>query len=116
MPSSNANVIKYADDTTAYTKLNGTNSNLQIAANDISRWSTKNYLTLNTNKTKSMVISLKNRPDAPNITIANEKIDEATTFKLLGVTVDCNLNFNNHVDNITTSGRSKCHGLTKLKR
>ena len=116
MPSSNANVIKYADDTTAYTELNGTNSNLQIAANDISRWSTKNHLTLNTNKTKSMVISLKNRPDAPNITIANENIDEATTFKLLGVTVDCNLNFNNHVDNITSSGRSKCHGLTKLKR
>ena len=118
MPAGYSRAIKYADDTTTYTPVTrSTNmSTLQEAANEINTWSVENKLTLNTKKTKTMILNLRKPPQLPDININGAAIENVKTFKLLGVHIDDRLTFADHVHHTTSKGRSKCHALTKLKR
>ena len=117
MPDKSATLIKYADDTTAYTTITKQKSStLQAAADDITDWSSENHLTLNTSKTKTMIFNLRTQTDLPPITINDNEIETVETFRLLGVIIDTRLSFAAHVENLVNTCRSKCHGLTKMKR
>ena len=117
MPENTAKLVKYADDTTAYVKIKKCNSSaLQKCADEIAEWSSKNQLTLNTGKTKSMTLNLKTPPTTEAIRIDQIEIEDVDSFRLLGVTLDTHITFAPHVENITGTCRSKCHGLTKMKR
>jgi hypothetical protein len=74
-------------------------------------------MTLNASKTKHMTISLRDKiiPVTPVI-INDTEIRQVTSFKLLGVILDENLNFHTHVDTIISKSYSKSHALQMLKR
>ena len=66
----------------------------------VDNWLKANKLSLNVSKTSNMIIS--NQKKAIEIRIRDSILTKVSTVKFLGVTLDENLSFNDHVKNITT--------------
>ena len=66
----------------------------------VDKWLKLNRLSVNVGKTSYMIIS--NQKNAIDIRIRDSIFAEASTVKFLGVTLDENLTFNDHVKNITS--------------
>ncbi|KAJ0016373.1 hypothetical protein NQD34_014663 [Periophthalmus magnuspinnatus] len=95
------NVIMYADDTVLFT--HGKN-NAEVAMSltrelqKIAAWLQNSCLTLNLEKTVAMYFTNRHKySDYPDIYINDKKIKNVNYFTYLGVTLDPNLNFKNHV-------------------
>ena len=80
-------------------------STINNKLNSVFEWLTVNKLSLNTNKTKFMIFHFPQRiiPNyaIPLIKINNKFIEKVNTFKFLGIYLDCNLSWENHVNEIT---------------
>ena len=93
--------VQYADDTT----LMAENSNfdtlfnqMQSTLNLFNKWSLANFLSLNSNKTKYIFFpSSKVFGPQPALSINNDYLFPVDTFKFLGIYVDQNLNFKEHI-------------------
>lgn len=97
-------MLLYADDTAFY--LGGLdphkiNSELSLAADKFHLCCKHNNLTLNQKKTKSLYFCPNRRywysNNLPLITISSEIIEPVQELKYLGIFLDKNLNFNNHI-------------------
>ena len=94
----------YADDTALYS---GANSHielllsLRLELSVVSEWLKANRLTLNVKKTKFVIFGsrqkLRYMPPL-NLSINNEKLEQVTHIKYLGVILDDILSFDQHVD------------------
>lgn len=74
-------------------------------------------MTLNTSETKQMVIKLRDNVRLVNpVKIGWDGIVQVNNFKLLGVYIDENLNFQHHVNEINDRSHLKYHVLQLLKR
>ena len=118
----NGKIVMYADDTTLYVSgrtLSEVQMKLQSEFDTICLWIKRNKLSLNIDKTKFMIIGSKQRltnvNNNDNILIKHEgkAIDQVRTFKCLGVTIDENLLWTDHVNNLC---RKVYAGLAMLKR
>ena len=98
----------FADDLTIYM----TSSNfsllkefLQNATNKLNAWSTQQGLRLSPSKTKCIIFSNK-RKNPPNciIKIGNESIENVSTIRILGLTLDRKLSWNDHIHNLKNQG------------
>ncbi len=98
---------KYADDCSQYEPVStGPNSKMQEVVNFLEDWATQNKMELNTGKTKDMWIGFtRSSPAPPSISIGNEMIERVTKFKLLGVTMQNDLKWKSHVQDIVTEGK-----------
>ena len=66
----------------------------------VRKWLQSNRLWLNINKT-SYMISGRHEMDVQNIIcMTNINIQSTEDIKFLGITIDCKLNFNKHVNNV----------------
>ncbi|KAI2664123.1 RNA-directed DNA polymerase from mobile element jockey [Labeo rohita] len=96
----NTTYYKYADDT-AIVGLLKDNSSITAYHQSITDFTLRcsdNYLQLNTDKTKELVIhASKSPPGFTHITIHGQPVEQVSTFKYLGLTIDNKLNFNEHV-------------------
>ena len=114
--------IKYADDTTCYTAIpkstvGSDNNDIQEAASYCEDWSSKNQMTLNAKKTKTMTITLKTTNQTPvSILLGEVELEEVNTFKLLGVTVDYHLTFQHHAETVISKARRTSYSVIVLKR
>jgi hypothetical protein len=95
--------MKYVDDTTVYTFSGDVGDmSLQVAADDLVKWSRTNGLVINESKTKEMVIyfgrKFNRENDIPHTVINNKVIDRVNSFKLLGVYISSDLSWDFHVD------------------
>ena len=113
--------IIYADDTTLFATLN--TRNIRTAQEDInnelklvSEWLKLNKLSLNIEKTKAMLFHTSQRHIVtPDIFIDGNKIEFVKEFKFLGLVIDENLSFKQHV-NFVSKKISKTIGiLARLK-
>ena len=119
--------ICYADDTTLFSTLNNLvnaqNINPDIIINKelakINEWLEINKLSLNVTKTKFMVFHTQHKhraikPPVPKIN--NTNIEKVEQFKFLGLTLDSNLNWKKHSDNITNKCSQIIGILNRLKQ
>jgi hypothetical protein len=101
----------YADDTTcsscSHYSLGVTElqSNLQLDVDCLSELSLQNHMLLNTDKTKSILVSgkrLRSRLDNSTLDLQlnGTAIGQVTSQKLLGVTLDEELSFGEHVEKL----------------
>ena len=107
-------IANYADDNTLYSVENTTDSLLSSLVNDtdiLVQWFTDNYLKLNADKCH-LLISKHNKEICINV--GNEVIECENSVKLLGVTIDNKLNFNEHVSNIYKKASQKLHVLARI--
>ena len=84
---------------------------------NIAAWCCKNSLLINPDKTKFLVLGttqmLMKIPDDLSITLLSKEITSSKSAKNLGVTMECNLTYDEHVTQLT----SKCIGsLCQINR
>ena len=116
--SSNVKFIVYADDTTISANSNDVKylfRNMELALQEIYSWAESNKLLINFNKTKFMTYSKKKGSTNLILKINNNIISKVDSFKLLGVHIDPNLNFKNHVDFISQKIYRSLRIINKLK-
>ena len=113
----------YADDTTLYyvhTSQEAIERNLQIALNELSNWCKNNGMVLNTLKTKVMLITTKQKRNGLNkdgieLKYNDDPLQSIANDKILGVFVDNNLSWSEHVKHISKKIASNVWLLSKIK-
>ena len=94
--------VKFVDDVTLYEVCNTHSQNkLQNAMDDIQEWATDNNMSLNTNKTKELLVYFGREDlDIPRITINGDVIERVSCAKLLGCHIMSNLSWEDHIANL----------------
>ena len=107
-------IANYADDTTVYAVENDTASLLNTLEKDmeiLTIWFENNYFKLNADKCHLLI---SNHDEDASIIIDNKIIEGNTSVKLLGVKIDNELNFKEHVTNICNKVSQKLHALARI--
>ena len=110
---------KFVDDVTVVETLTSSNGDLmQQACSDLEQWSKENFMTINVKKTCEMVIKgqRRNENEPDPLRIDGRDLLRVSTFKLLGVFIQCNLKWNCHVEYICSKANSRLHFLRSLCR
>ena len=106
--------IKYADDVTCYNPLKNSNDSCMASVIEWGKcWCLENKMTLNLSKTKALIVTLGSTSKPPIFTTPVESVN---SWKFLGITVDNHLNFNEHIDVVTSKARKRFYCLLQLKR
>ena len=77
-------------------------------------------MSLHPDKANFMLISTRQKRQnlplkCPPISIGNQTVNEVDNHKVLGVTIDCNLSWSNHVTALCKSISKKIYQLSKIK-
>ena len=106
-------IANFADDTTPFafaTNLNNLINKLEIGSEELFNWFTLNLLKANANKCHFLNSSLSEH----SLTIKDNTIPNSTSVRLLGITIDGKVSFNEHVTNLCKIGSQKLHALTRI--
>ena len=110
----------FADDTSIFFSHENL-SNLEAIVNaelaKVSDWLIANKLTLITTKSNFMIIKprQKNRSKNIEISITNENLRDSACVKYLGVLIDKNLTWTNHIKHVTTKVAKGIDILSKIR-
>ena len=102
----NCKIAMYADDTVLYISdmnYDRAVSKIQEDLDSVSQWCVANSIMANTDKTKTMTFGgPKTLGELPptNIKFGNVPLQAVTSYKYLGITLDCQVNYNLHVSKI----------------
>ena len=116
----NSTLTLFADDTSLTISAN-TILSLEKKMNDqlklLGEWFLANRLTLNSEKTKYMLFKPTNRQVIPNITIKinDNPIERVKSIKYLGLILDENLDFKEHIMEVIKKVRKKIPAIIKTK-
>ena len=106
--------IKFVDDTTALEILprNGI-SLLNVAVNDIHKFSIEHNMKLNPKKCKEMLINFMQNDNFTTrpIVLGNNTVECVTTYKLLGIIISNDLKWNEHIDYISKKASKRLYSL-----
>ena len=111
----NTSVCNIADDTTPYACNSDISELLHNLENDTMsaiEWFELNYMKLNQDKCHFLISG--NTPEHLWVTLGEHKIWESHEEKLLGLTIDKNLNFNAHLSNICKKASVKVTILSRM--
>jgi hypothetical protein len=117
----NINLAKcniYADDTAIYSASNSIsdlNLNLQVCLDDAVKWYNYNRLSINSSKSMSMLFTTKNNNDgnALHFKIGNDTLPQVDKTDYLGLRIDQNLLYDQHILKMCTSINLR---LSKFRR
>ena len=108
-------VIKYSDDS-AVQDLSNCDRTYFDRVNVFASWCKENYLDLNVQKTKEMLIDFRKNPDTvPDLFINGVKVDRVHEYKYLGTVLDDKLNFTANIHNVYKKCQSRIFCLQKLR-
>ena len=116
---SNRHHAKFVDDTTVWELCEdrGATSEMAAIAAETEVWSAVNNMVLNGDKTKEMVIHFgRTGADTAPVLIDNTVVEQVTSFKLLGCTVNNQLSWQDHVDCIYAKASRGLYFLCLLRR
>ena len=107
-------LTNYADDNTPYETgkcLECVLKNLEDDAHILLKWFNDNYLKMNADKCHLLV---PKHIDSVFLKLNGEIIKGEASVKLLGLTVDSKLDFNEHVSNLCKKASQKLHALARI--
>jgi hypothetical protein len=112
----------YADDTQLYTALQPGNSDLtavEQCTNDIHRWYSENGMLLNPTKSEAIVVGTRAQVASVStigsVAVAGSRVQFNDSVKLLGVTIDPTLSFDQHVLNVVRSCNYHLRALRHIR-
>ena len=112
------NITNYADDNNlsdADVCSSSLQAKLSKDANSILHWYTENSLDANPNKFQCIIMNRKGGLDI-SIPVRDISLVSTHQIKVLGVTLDANLNFKSHVNNICRSASRQINALRRLSK
>ena len=114
-----ADTILYADDTTiyAYSKsVSELTKLLTSAIKEVDKWMTSNQLRLNIAKSKCMLLHSSRRKNLPPLQLNynSQDIEQVQRFKFLGLWINENLTWDDHVSSIVLKASKKINLLRHL--
>ena len=116
----NSIIDLYADDATLYTKhkrIQNIEDTLQNDLEKVSKWCSKNNMSINANKSKCMLLGsnqkLKNAKEI-DLIVDSTAIQNVSSHKLLGVIVDSSLTWQLQVESVCKKMNAKISLLKKL--
>ena len=107
-------LTNYADDNTPYTIESKVDILINILEKNTSiliKWFENNYFKMNTDKCKLLITKHGEEASAK---IGNDVIKASKSVKLLGITIDNKLNFNEHVSKLCKKTSQKLHALARI--
>ena len=109
-------ILKYADDTVIIALLSNRANDYFSQVDEFTQWCDDHYLTLNTTKTKEMVIDFRrNGADHENVIIHNQVIEQVDSYKYLGTVIDDKLSWRANVQSVYKKANKRLFFLRKLK-
>lgn len=113
----------FADDTTIHScdkNIEPLAPSLQKSADQLKNWSEINHMALNPHKTKSMLITTRQKrqnlnSEFPKLHVCNQTIDEVQDHKVLGITIDNNLSWSQHILAVSKNIAKKTYQLCRIK-
>ena len=70
---------------------------MQSEIDDLAEWSKANHMNINTNKTKEMLIGHSKKDFSPTLQLDDNEIERVSVYKLLGLYVNDNFTWDDHV-------------------
>ena len=111
-------VKSFADDTFLCAQ-NSSFSLLESEVNSeldkVANWLISNKLTLNINKSKYMIISRKHLIPSLSVEIKSTQLEKCNSYKYLGIIIDKDLNWKEHIQYLTTKVLKACGAIAKLR-
>ena len=111
----NTSITNYADDNTPYAIESSIKNLLETLENEIStllKWFHWNEMKSNNDKCHLLVLN----HEGDSIKIGDQQIAGCTSIKLIGITIDNNLNFKEHVTKICKKANQKLHALARIAK
>ena len=111
--SSNCKIIKYADDTVVIGLISDNNEDeYRQTVSYVSDWCSENYLDLNVTKTKEMILDMRKKQNSKTpVTISNSSVATVSSCKYLGVIIQGNLKWNEHVEAQTKEANKRTYNV-----
>ena len=118
LSSENCKIIKYADDTVVIGLISDNNEKEYKSTIDyVSHWCSDNFLDLNASKTKEIVFDMrKNKNSKEPVIINNTSVALIQSYKYLGVTIQENLKWNEHVEVQEKKANKRMYHVRRLKK
>ena len=110
------NITNYADDTTPYSvnaNMDALLDSLETDSSTLIKWFSDNYFQPNADKCHFLIT--KHNKDI-FINVEEEVIECSRSVKLLGVTIDNNLKFGEHVTKLCIKASQKLHALARISK
>ena len=108
-------IFKYADDTAIVSLCVNKDVIYREEVNNFSTWCKDNFLELNVNKTKELIIDFSKTPvQHEPLEINDETVEVVEEYKYLGTVIDNKLNFSSHIDEIYKKANSRMFFVRKL--
>ena len=111
----NAKITNCADDNTPYAIESNVDKLIETLEHDTNillTWFKTNEMKSNNDKCHLLIINNDNN----TINIADEIITGSKSVKLLGITIDNKLNFNDHITKICMKANQKLHALKRISK
>ena len=112
----------FADDSTHYTSsktVHDLNMKLTENSKPICNWISKNEMILNVNKTESMIfgsrIRCKDAFSSFEVSVCDQPITSVECHKLVGIYLDRNILWDNHINKLCQKLRSKLYLFNRIK-
>ena len=113
-----SNLILFADDTNIFFSDNDLSTLQDTVCKELSvlsKWFAANKLSLNASKTNYIVFNSCNRNYAFDIRVDGQVIKQASHVKFLGVYIDSNLSWENHISHVCNQVSKGVGILCRLK-
>lgn len=110
-----AHVIKFSDDT-ALIDLSDTDTSYQQSVDNLAQWCDDNFLEMNVEKTKEMIVDYKrNRSDVAALQLKGKSIERVEEYKYLGSIIDNKLAFSRNTEVIFKKCKQRMHIMYQLR-
>ncbi len=116
---SQGKIVTFADDTAAifnHLQLGELKEMTQLELNKMAAWFAINKLTLNVSKTNFMLFTRRKTETSQNfkLTILGEEVTRVSHARYLGIEIDDQLNWNEHIANVTKKVRMNTSMIYKI--
>ena len=111
-------ICNFADDTTLYAcgkELDTISFNLEIKTNTVIQWLKDNEMVANPSKFQLMFLS-KYKNIEKNMSFDGKITKSSDTVELLRITLDKNINFKRHIENICHKVNNKTKALFRIRK